>query len=173
MNHPTKKRLTLALLAASLTLALAGCGGGGGGDDTGSKEGTGSEVAFTEIEAASFSAITSFRTAQVSSKDAWAALWAEHKAKQTPQPALPDVDFGKSMVGAIFLGDSEPCARVQVKSVAFENQTNPTLIAVMRVDYRVIKAGPADTCLAAVTQPSQIIRIEHAAPVQLKFVKVD
>lgn len=167
MTLPTKKRLILGLMAAC-ALSLAGCGGGG--DDGG---GLGSAVPFSEIEAASFSGIKTLRTAQVTTQEAWAALWAEHKAGQNPQPALPAVDFGKAMVGAVFLGESEACARVQVQSVAFENQTNPTLIAVIRVSYKVIKPGPADICLAALTQPAHIVRIDHAAAAQLKFVKLD
>jgi hypothetical protein len=167
MNSHTKKRFTLRLLAGALALTLAGCGGGGDGGDLGAS------VPFSEIENTTLSAIKNFETAQVTTQEAWAALWARHKANFSPVPALPAVDFSKSMVGAIFLGDGSLCDRVQVQSVAFENQTNPTLIAVIRVSYRVIKPGPADICAAGIGQPTQIIRIEHAAAAQLKFVKVD
>lgn len=166
MNSHTKKRFTLGLLAAC-ALTLAGCGGGGDGGDLGAA------VPFSEIENTTLSGIRSFETAQVTTQEAWAALWARHKANFSPAPALPAVDFTKSMVGAIFLGDGSLCDRVQVQSVAFENQTNPTLIAVIRVSYQVRKPGPADICAAGIGQPTQIIRIDHAAAAQLKFVKVD
>lgn len=160
------KRLTLGLLAASV-LTLAGCGGGGGEDSLGAS------VPFGELENTTLSGVHSFETAQASTQEAWTALWARHKANFSPVPAIPAVDFTKSMVGAIFLGDGSMCDRVQVQSVAFENQTNPTLVAVIRVSYRVTRVGPADVCTAGIGQPTQIVRIDNPAAAQLKFVKVD
>jgi hypothetical protein len=161
-----KKRITLGLLACGLVLALAGCGGGDGGR-------VGDPVAFSEIENTTFSTITQFETAQAGTQQAWFALWARHKANFSPPPALPPVDFGTSMVAAVFLGNDSLCTRVQVQSVAFESLATPTLAAVIRVNYRVIPPNPAALCAAGIGQPSQIIRIEHPGTAQLKFVKVD
>lgn len=67
--------------------------------------------------------------------DSFQAVWAQHYAWLTPAPPLPQVDFTRKMVVAIFGGERPTgCPRLGITEVVPENEGISVSYA-LRVDY--------------------------------------
>ncbi|MES2298397.1 MAG: protease complex subunit PrcB family protein [Pseudomonadota bacterium] len=69
----------------------------------------GSSLPFKTLERNSQTAIHSVRNLTITDAAGWAGLWAEHTKTRAAAPAMPNIDFGKSMVIALFNGEPDNC----------------------------------------------------------------
>jgi hypothetical protein len=115
------------------------------------------------IERGQISSIDEPRQTVARSPQEWAALWRAH-ARDRP---LPDVDFSKEMVVAVFLG-SRPTAGFSVEITGMKEASNGTLI----VQYR--EAAPRADAVTAqiITAPFHIVAIPRRAG-EVVFEKVE
>jgi len=134
-------------VAALAALALAACGGSG---DPG-----GSPVPFTVIDSSS-SAIATQRFVTVRDNAAWTALWAEHMSGRTPQPAPPAVDFSRTMVVGVFLGDRpNACYGVAIQSILHHGNR-------LTVQYSELTPPVGAVCAQVITRPAQLATLERS-----------
>lgn len=144
------------LIGLSACLVTA-CGGGDGDTEP-------VQVPFTVIDTAN-SGITTPRFVAVKDGAAWASLWAEHKSRISPQPALPPVDFDQQMVVAVFVGQrpSGSCDSVAIQSV---KQTATRLT----VEYRESDPPPPGVnCTGNIAFPAQLVATAKSA-LPIEFV---
>ena len=93
----------------------------------------------------------------------WEALWTEHMALRSPVPELPELNFTRVTVIAIFSGlKSTGGYAVEIKEIATTNSE-------INVIYKVTEPGPDDMVTEAETQPFHIIKIERGAPLPVVF----
>ena len=143
------KRHAACLLATALLLQACG-----GGDDP-------ADVAlvFTEVQSSASSAIAQARTVAVHDDTAWAALWAAHKAHETPPPPRPPIDFALQSV----LGEVGACDRPRVDSVVLTPGTRIT------VQWTHVLPQPFEACIAMLGRPAQMVRFDNPQQLPLEF----
>lgn len=110
------------------------------------------------LDQRSISGVKKARNAAVLDQAAWAELWNQHVAGNSPAPALPAVDFGTQMVVAVFLGErANGCASVAISGVASSG-------AALQVAYQEGKP-PADnvSCTQVVSAPAHLVRLPRSA----------
>jgi hypothetical protein len=101
-----------------LLLALAACGGD---EDTGPGELPEGEVSMRVLVPPTHRC--TYEPAEdlvIRDSAAWAATWRRISDEMTPRPLPPDVDFGKEMVLASFLGPGPAGRAVRIREAARE-----------------------------------------------------
>lgn len=88
----------------------------------------------------------------------WERLWTEHAGER----ARPEVDFGREMVVAVFLG-SRPTAGFGVGIVGVREEGGATIVA-----YRETRPRPGTVAAQVITSPYAIAAIPKA-PGDVKF----
>ncbi|MEJ5999694.1 protease complex subunit PrcB family protein [Paucibacter soli] len=109
------------------------------------------------LDQRAISGIKKARNAVVLDQAAWAELWGQHVAGNTPAPVLPAVDFGKEMVLAVFLGErSNGCASVAISGVASNG-------AALQVVYQEGKPAAGSNCAQVLSAPAHLVRLPRSA----------
>jgi len=140
---------------AALALSLVGC------LDSGSD--VSSDVAFETVDHSGISGIVIARSVAVRDNASWLALWAQHIGNHPPSPA-PTVDFNKSMVLAVFLGDRpNGCYSVTITRVFLSSSG-------LTVAYHEGTPPPNVSCTQAFIQPTHIVSVP-ASDALVQFVK--
>jgi hypothetical protein len=117
------------------------------------------QMSFTSIDQRNQSQIDEPREAAVRSAAELAALWKEHEPNNSP----PAVDFGKSMVIAVFLG-TRRTAGYTAEITKIEKQDDGLLVT-----WREQRPGPDDLVAQVVTAPFHIVRTAlHSGPVRFQ-----
>lgn len=113
-------------------------------------------MAFTSVDLANTSAVTTPQTVVVRDVAAWAELWARHKSIFEPALPVPQVDFGRYMVIGVFIG-SRPngCYGTTVTNV----QRSGRKIELTRIDREPTYGA---VCTQALTAPSHLIMVERS-----------
>lgn len=89
----------------------------------------------------------------------WSNLWNQHTSNTEPPPPVPQVDFTRYIVVAVFTGE-QPTGGYSVEILSVENggsQTKEQGAIAITVRYRQPKAGELVT--EALTYPYHMIRI--------------
>ncbi|QYF95232.1 hypothetical protein KY495_08795 [Massilia sp. PAMC28688] len=132
-------------------------------------------LVFRTVVQESFSGIREPLNVIVRDAEAWARLWARHTAGRTPAPALPKVDFSRSMLVAVFAGDLRGCHEFGIRRINLVDQR-------IVVEYEDRDITPSTICIAAITNPMQVVavpRVEaravfrQVAPQRLEFTTID
>lgn len=146
---------TLALATALLLPAMAGCV-----DPSAAPAGP---VTFETIEQGQQSGIEERRTVVVRNQSAFQTLWLEHKSDAEGDPGIPDVDFDKRMVVAVFKGQSpDGCHGAEITNITGENGT-----LVVEGEWFNVDAA---ACTAQVTYPFHVVELDRAeVPVEFSM----
>jgi hypothetical protein len=123
---------------------------------------SGTPVAFKTVVSESFSHIETPREVVIKDAAAWSALWAEHSKTNK---AVPEVDFSRNMLVAVFQGNGNPgCGSFDVVHVGAKDGK-------LLVEYEIRDLSPVALCLAAVTQPMRVVSVPKL-DVPVKFRKI-
>jgi hypothetical protein len=125
----------------------------------------GHTLSFVPVAEDGFSGIHGAREVVVKDAAAWSALWAEHGK---PAAEAPAVDFGRTMLAGVFLGDlPQGCTKV---AVARAYSRAGKLV----VDYVAQNDSQVQECAAAVQQPMQVVALPRVdAPVEFNRITVE
>jgi hypothetical protein len=98
---------------------------------------------------------------------AWAELWNNVHSRVTPRPPVPDVDFQKHMVIAVFMG-MRPTGgySISVAKVQFDKQTDKLVVTVEE-----IAPSPGSIVIQLITQPYHIVVVPRTDK-EVQFVTV-
>jgi hypothetical protein len=108
---------------------------------------------LTTVAQGAMSTIEEPRQAVVRTAAEWQAFWKQHD----PGGAAPPVDFGQSMVVAVFLG-SRPTAGVTAEITAVKTEGTRTI-----VEYRERQPPPDAFVAQVITSPFHVVRVPRAA----------
>jgi PrcB C-terminal len=109
-------------------------------------------IVFAMLAQGTNSQITEARQVVVRTADEWQTLWKAHGAT-----AAPPVDFSKSMVVGVFLGERNSAGYgVQITSV---RQTPDAIV----VEYRERRPAPGSMTAQVITSPFQLVSIPRDA----------
>jgi len=109
-------------------------------------------IAFEEIESGDKCAIKLFQTMAIQNKNDWQSVWSRHNLKNA---SLPDVDFEKNTVLAVFAGQ-KPSLGYSVKILSVQRKPDGGA----RVSYKITKPAPGNTAAAAISQPFHIVKAD-------------
>lgn len=170
-----KRSLIIMTVAGAM---LAACGGGGntslavfGGADAsagksvGGAARAGTPVVFTPVVTDTMSGVTTPRRVVIRDEAAWRTLWAEHNLARDPAPALPQIDFSRQMLIALFSGERpDPCRSTSVLRIGAD--AGKLLVWYEERDISVLAL-----CVPVVAHPMQVVATARSdAPVE--FVEV-
>jgi hypothetical protein len=119
-------------------------------------------VTFTTIAQGAGSQIEEPRTVAVRTAVEWATLWREHGGAA----GMPDVDFARSTILAVFLG-TRPTAGYSVEITSIE-----TVKTELMVTWRELPPPPGALTAQMLTSPFVIVRVDaHPGPVRFTRAK--
>lgn len=137
----------LALLLVTLLVA-AGCSWSGATRPD--------QVVFTTLERGYYSGITERKVVLITDQSAWANHWRLHMSHVSPAPALPQVDFSKNSVLAIYMGEQRSGGYdVTVTDVSVKGGTVTATV------HETVPA-PGSGVVGAHTQPHHLVLIPRA-----------
>jgi hypothetical protein len=93
----------------------------------------------------------------------WRAIWKKISADQTPQPALPQVNFDEKTLVACFMGEQRSGGfRIEIQSLSCEGKN---------FDAKLIHHEPGRNCLLtmALTQPFLVVAIDKCEATNSNF----
>lgn len=126
-------------------------------------------VDFTTIARGTHSGYQSANQMVIDRPEQWADLWYQHTAGSEPPPPVPQVDFTRHSVVAVFAGE-KPTGGYSVEILGVETKDfqigNPPSL-VIQVEYR--QPQPGDFVTDAITQPHHMIRIPQIAVDKVVF----
>ncbi|MDZ8032665.1 protease complex subunit PrcB family protein [Nostoc sp. DedSLP04] len=114
-------------------------------------------VDFTTIARGSDSGYQSASQMVIDNSERWIDLWQQHTSNAEPPPPIPQVDFTRNSVVAVFAGE-KPTGGYSVEILSAEtsgSQTQEQLA--ITVQHR--QPGAGDFVTEALTYPYHIIRI--------------
>jgi hypothetical protein len=115
----------------------------------------GTALAWQSVVKENDSGVSTRKNLVIRDAAAWARLWAEHTGGQSPAPALPQVDFSRQMLVAVFAGEfPNACQRIGVRSVS----AGAGKLKV-EVDHRDI--SDIARCLPVVAHPVHIVAVDR------------
>ena len=116
-------------------------------------------VDFTTIARGSDSGYQSASQMVIDNSERWIDLWQQHTSNAEPPPPIPQVDFTRYSVVAVFAGE-QPTGGYSVEILSAEtsgSQLKDRSLIAITVQYRQREAG--DFVTEALTYPYHIIRI--------------
>lgn len=113
------------------------------------------ELGFEEVEQGAQSGIRDPRGIAVRDGETWGALWQEHTAGVDPPLPVPEVDFGREMVVAFFLGE-RPTGGYSVEIVRIILWPDGLVVRVA-----VTQPESGEIVPQVLTQPFHIVRVKR------------
>jgi hypothetical protein len=136
-------------LGATVAEACAACG-----DDDGAV------IAFIPVGKGSYGGVTDRRFVLVKEMNEWKELWAEINGNVLPLPALPEIDFSKQALAAVFQGLKRSGGYSISVEAIIETGDRVT------VSVREQEPGPQNLVTMALSSPWEVV----AFPLPLKPV---
>lgn len=112
-------------------------------------------IEFTTIEQGDFSGINKGFQNLITDSENWQDFWQQHKSTEQPPPPVPDVDFTKYQVVAVFAGEKGSSGY----SVEITGVSRKEAVMSLEINYTMIATGGV---IAVLTQPFHIIQIPQA-----------
>lgn len=112
---------------------------------------------FTVLQQGTISAIDQERFEVIRNKPTFKSLWKQHNAAISPPPPLPNVDFSKDMVIAVFSGNKNTGGYV-LNFDALENRGD-------RLEAILTLSQPGNQCMVAqvITAPFVIVKTRRTS----------
>lgn len=162
-------RHLVSALPLAIVLLLAACGAGGTSNSAvvvgriDDMFGATAPIAHTLIASSDNSGVMEARNVVIKDGDAWAALWAEHSARESPAPAPPEVDLRTEMVIAVFIGTRPSgCYGAEFVDVSRAG-------GLVQVRYRETLLAPTVVCSQSVVMPARMIKLARTDEM-VKFI---
>lgn len=115
----------------------------------------GTPIPFEPVARDSFSGVHEKKNVVIKDEAAWARLWNEHSAGQSPAPELPQIDFASKMLVAVFAGESgSGCHTIMIPRIVAG-----TASIKVQVDERELQTFAA--CPAVLTHAMQVVAIDR------------
>jgi hypothetical protein len=159
-----KSRSLFDTIVANLDKADLGLGSGHKVEQVSFLPKAGTQMPFVPVAKDSFSGVSAKKNVVIRDEAAWARLWAEHTAGRSPAPALPQIDFSRQMLAAVFAGESASgCHTIMIPRVVAGAAT-----VKVEVDERELQTFGA--CPAVVTHAMQVVAIDRT-DIPVEFVQ--
>jgi hypothetical protein len=144
-------------LAVTLLTACSVAGGEPHAPDLSSDRGARADtIPFTTVASSRLSHVLTPKKVVIRDRAAWEALWAEHTAGSEPAPAMPEVDFARQMLIAVFAGRSgNSCDSLGIGAVSADGGR-----IVVDVDER--RPGANVMCALVAINPMQVVAVERS-----------
>lgn len=114
-------------------------------------------LAFETVYAYQYSGIKAKRGEVISSMERWSAVWNEIHASHSPQPPLPQIDFGTDTVVLATMGENpDACWTVAIESVELRGRR-------LQVTVKEKRGQLSCACLTVTVQPVHVVRISRIA----------
>lgn len=150
-THATRAALALTLIL------IAGCGGNPSSPTSPDAIPPDEAVAFSVVHTTQQSGIRTRRGEVITSADVWQRTWDEINATISPKPALPAIDFERSILLLAALGEQgDACKRVAIERV---ERTSGAL----RVSVKETRPPASCVCPPVTVQPVQVVSVARAA----------
>jgi hypothetical protein len=111
----------------------------------------GAALAFKTISQTEHSGVMEERSVVIKDALAWQRLWRDHAS----DAAMPQIDFGTSMVIGVFKGSTSPCYSTSIANVS----QSAGKITVLKVDKQ---PAPGVMCVMTVTSPAHLVVVERS-----------
>lgn len=126
----------------------------------------GSALAFQNVASDPISGVVTPKQVVVKDAAAWTRLWAEHTRNRSPAPALPQIDFGRQMLLAVFSGEhANGCRAIGIVRVGVNG-------AGIAVEYDDRDVTALAICTQAAGSPMHVIAIDRI-DAQVGFVSIN
>jgi hypothetical protein len=121
-------------------------------------------VTYDLLQKGTYSGIKEAMAKVITTQQEWEELWKKHTSVIIPQPPIPEVDFGASVLAVITLGEKNTSGyQIVLKSVEFNSDD-------IEVTYRTTSPPDHSFTLQALSQPYLVLRIQK--PVGSGVVKL-
>jgi len=116
--------------------------------------GIGTRIGFQTVGKGSVSGYENSAYYVINNADQWADIWNEHVKNLFPQPSLPDVDFSRSTIIAVFMG----LCRTTGYGIEVKEIVDTGLSVVVKVE----KTYPGEGCVVGemLTYPYHIVKVD-------------
>lgn len=126
--------------------------------------GAGSRIQFQTVSRGAYSAVQEADAAIIRTPEEFARVWAALHRGSRPEPPLPEVDFKREMVAAVFQGQ-QPTGGYAVAVERIEQLEDRVVIHVTAIQPR-----PEDFVTMALTSPYHLVRLPRRdLPVEFQF----
>jgi hypothetical protein len=113
----------------------------------------GAELAFETVEKGAYSGHDEAGNYVIKTQEDWTELWTKVKSNEIPQPELPEIDFGRDMVIAVFLGTRNTGGYgIEITGIV-ESST-------VKVYAKEKTPEPGSMVTMALTQPYHIVKLQ-------------
>lgn len=113
-----------------------------------------SNLNFTTISKGFYSSYTEKASIVINDAEAWADVWNNTTANLVPQPALPEVDFSKETIIAVFLG-VKSTSGYEIKITEIKEEQGKVFVYVKESEPK-----PRAMVATVLTYPYHIVKTE-------------
>lgn len=116
--------------------------------------GTGNRLEFQTISKGYYSGHVSSTYYVINDADEWTYVWTQHTQNMLPQHPAPEVDFSKTTIIAVFMG--------QFRTGGYGIEVKELIDTGLSVVVKVEKTHPGEGCIVifALSQPYHIIKVD-------------
>ena len=117
----------------------------------------GTVVSMNNIESGNYSGYEDPQQLVINNKEDWVRTWHQLNQHRSPLPKLPEVDFSKQTIIAVFLG--------MKGSGGFGIRIAETTLSGKTLNVKVIQTKPGKDCMttSSMTQPYHLVSVDKAA----------
>jgi hypothetical protein len=125
----------------------------------------GSQLAFESLSSGIFSGVQAAQKVVIKDKAAFTKLWADTHKNASNALALPEIDFGSTMVIGVYQGEQpNACQTSRITKVAVAGDK-------IVVNYSDHDNLIAMTCIQAITSPYTLVTVKRSAA-EVEFVNI-
>lgn len=99
----------------------------------------------------------------IDSKEKWSRLWREHTSDLLPPPPVPEIDFAKNDVIAVFAGE-KPSSGYSVQVTSVETKDDGETLVV-----KIEQGQPGKIAEDVITRPYHLVRIPKMEATRVIF----
>lgn len=112
------------------------------------------EVDFTTIAKGTYSGYEKASQKVIDNQEQWQDLWQQHTSDTEPPPPVPQENFSRYMIVAVFAGE-QPSSGYLVEIISVEKTDDESFVITVEYD----QPEPGDLVQDVITYPYHIVRI--------------
>lgn len=119
-------------------------------------------IDFTTIEQSANSGLQDRGAYVITSQAKWQSFWNSSHSNQDPIPSLPQIDFSKETVVAVFMGGKSTGGySIEIEKISFKpvGSGDPGLAPMIIVNFKETSPAQGDIVTQATTSPYHIVKI--------------
>jgi len=102
----------------------------------------------------------------IASKEKWNRLWREHTSDLLPPPPVPEIDFSKNSVIAVFAGE-KPSSGFSIQVAGVETTDDSETLVV-----KIKQGQPGKIAEDVITRPYHLVRIPRMEVTSVIFEEI-